>query len=122
MVVDDNKFNCELMERWLRRSGHTAVMAEGGKQALEKMGEKKFDLVLLDLMMPDINGLKILKQWKADEGTRHIPVIILSAYEEHEAAVQCIEAGAEDYLSKPFNHARLKARINACLRKTSQNK
>ncbi|MHC2368829.1 DNA-binding response OmpR family regulator [Bradyrhizobium diazoefficiens] len=89
----------------------------GGQQALQALANDEFDLVLLDLMMPDINGLDVLVRMKADERLRRIPVIMITALAETESAVRCIEAGAEDYLPKPFDPILLRARINACLHK-----
>src|SRR5262249_52757935 len=76
-----------------------------------------FDLILLDIMMPEMNGYQVLQELKADETLRHIPVIMISALDEIDSIVRCIESGAEDYLTKPFNPVLLKARIDACLEK-----
>ena len=81
------------------------------------VAEEDFDLVLLDLMMPDINGFDVLLRMKADERLRRVPVIMITALAETESAIRCIEAGAEDYLPKPFDPILLRARINACLHK-----
>jgi DNA-binding response OmpR family regulator len=89
--------------------------AENGRQALEMLRANKFDLVLLDIMMPEMDGYEVLHRLKADEALHHIPVIMISALSELDAAVRCIEMGAEDYLPKPFNPTLLKARIGACL-------
>ena len=76
-----------------------------------------FDLVLLDILMPDINGYQVLEQMKSDPELRHIPVIMISALDEIDSVVRCIEIGAEDYLSKPFDPVLLKARLGASLEK-----
>jgi adenylate cyclase len=89
----------------------------GGQQALQALAYNEFDLVLLDLMMPDINGFDVLMRMKADERLRRVPVIMITALAEAESAVRCIEAGAEDYLPKPFDPILLRARIDACLHK-----
>jgi DNA-binding response OmpR family regulator len=79
------------------------------------MQEQAFDLVLLDIMMPEMNGYQVLEHLKADDSLRHIPVIMISALDDMESVVRCIELGAEDYLFKPFNPTLLKARIGACI-------
>jgi class 3 adenylate cyclase/CheY-like chemotaxis protein len=117
LVVDDIEANRDLLSRRLTRDGHRVVSAASGKQALQALDDGEFDLVLLDLMMPDINGFEVLLRMKADERLRRIPVIMITALAETESAVRCIEAGAEDYLPKPFNPVLLRARINACLHK-----
>ena len=78
-------------------------------------GARQFDLVLLDIMMPNMNGYEVLEQMKADDKLRHIPVIMISAVDEIDSVVRCIELGAEDYLSKPFNPTLLRARVGASL-------
>ncbi|HIK56571.1 MAG TPA: response regulator [Synechococcales cyanobacterium M55_K2018_004] len=117
LVVDDNEMNRDLLSRRLQRQGHTIVMAEHGKAALEKLRSHAFDLVLLDIMMPEMNGYQVLEILKADPDLRHIPVIMISALDDIDSVVRCIELGAEDYLFKPFNPTLLKARIGACLEK-----
>ncbi|PSB09952.1 adenylate/guanylate cyclase domain-containing response regulator [filamentous cyanobacterium CCP2] len=117
LVVDDNEMNRDLLSRRLQRQGFTVVMAEDGKKALETIPEQPFDLVLLDVMMPQMNGYQVLEYLKADADLRHIPVIMISALDDMDSVVRCIELGAEDYLFKPFNQTLLKARIGACLEK-----
>jgi adenylate cyclase len=117
LIVDDTQATRELLSRRLEREGHRIVGAESGRSALGRIAEEPFDLVLLDMMMPDINGYEVLTQLKADIRFRHIPIIILSAFDEIDSAVRCIEAGAEDYLTKPFNSVVLRARIGASLEK-----
>ncbi|MFM9264774.1 adenylate/guanylate cyclase domain-containing protein [Tychonema sp. BBK16] len=117
LVVDDNEVNRDLLARRLQRQGHAVTVAEDGLQALELMRSEPFDLVLLDIMMPQMNGYQVLENLKADEKLRHIPVIMISAVDDIDSIVRCIELGAEDYLSKPFNPVLLKARISACLEK-----
>ena len=117
LIVDDTRAIRELLSRRLAREGHTIVEAENGRSALDRIAAEPFDLVLLDMMMPDINGYEVLTRVKADVSLRHIPVIILSAFDEIDSAVRCIEAGAEDYLTKPFNSVVLRARIGASLEK-----
>jgi len=117
LVVDDNQVNRDLLARRVKRQGHAIGSASDGFQALEMMRTQAFDLVLLDIMMPQMNGYQVLETLKADPKLRHIPVIMISAVDDIDSVVRCIELGAEDYLSKPFNPVLLKARINACLEK-----
>jgi class 3 adenylate cyclase len=117
LVVDDMESNRELLARRLGRDGHHVTVAEGGHQALALMQPHDFDLVLLDLMMPDMNGFEVLALLKADPRLHDIPVIMISALNDIDSVVRCIEAGAEDYLPKPFNPILLKARISAGLEK-----
>ena len=117
LVVDDNRMNRSLLARHLERRGHTVALAEQGRQALEMIPENKFDLVLLDVLMPEMDGYEVLKRIKADSKWRDIPVIVISALDEMDSVVRCIELGAEDYLPKPFDPVLLRARINACLEK-----
>ncbi|HEY7666218.1 MAG TPA: response regulator, partial [Xanthobacteraceae bacterium] len=109
--VDDNRF---ALTRRLARLGYLNVTtAADGRQALELLESKPFDLVLLDIMMPHVNGYEVLAQMKANERLRHIPVIMISAVDELDSVVRCIELGAEDYLPKPFNPTLLRARVGA---------
>ena len=117
LIVDDNEMNRDMLSRRLVRNGYTAATAENGRQALECLHAEPFDLVLLDIMMPQINGYEVLEAMKADDHLRDIPVIMISAVDEVESVVRCIQLGAEDYLSKPFNPVLLKARIGAVLEK-----
>jgi class 3 adenylate cyclase len=117
LVVDDNEVNRDLLSRQLKRQGHTPTLAENGRQALELMRKQEFDLALLDIMMPEMNGYQVLEHLKADPQLRHIPVIVISAVDDIESVVKCIELGAEDYLFKPFNQVLLRARIGASLEK-----
>jgi len=117
LVVDDLETNRSLLERRLTRDGHQVTTAHSGRRALDLMAVEEFDLVLLDLMMPEMNGFEALAHLKADERLYWVPVIMISALDEIDSVVRCIEAGAEDYLPKPFNPVLLKARINAALEK-----
>ncbi len=119
LVVDDNEMNRDVLSRRLERQGYAVAMAENGRQAMDAVRAQAFDLVLLDIMMPEMDGYAVLRQLKADETLRPIPVIMISALDELDSVVRCIEMGAEDYLSKPFNPTLLKARIGACLEKKS---
>ncbi len=115
LVVDDIKTNRDLLQRRLSQDGHTVLTAENGRKALATLGDNSVDLVLLDLMMPDLNGFEVLERMKADPEQRNIPVIIISALEETDGAIRCIEQGAHDYLPKPFNPVLLRARIRSGL-------
>ena len=117
LVVDDNASNRDLLSRRLVREGYRVTAAESGAAALALTAAEGFDLVLLDLMMPGMSGFEVLRRLKAEERTRDIPVIMISALDELDSTVRCIEAGAEDYLPKPFNPVLLRARIGACLEK-----
>jgi adenylate cyclase len=117
LVVDDNPSNRDLLTRRLGREGYRVTPAECGVSALALTAAQDFDLVLLDLIMPDLSGFEVLCRLKAQESTRHIPVIMISALDELDSTVRCIAAGAEDYLPKPFNPVLLRARISACLEK-----
>ncbi len=117
LVVDDNEMNREMLSRRLERQGYTPVIAENGRRAFELIRLSEPDLVLLDILMPEMNGYQVLERLKADPRLRHIPVIMISALDEIDSVVRCIEIGAEDFLSKPFNPVLLKARIGASLEK-----
>lgn len=115
LVVDDNAANRELLSRRLRRQGHVVEEAENGRIALERVRADPFDLVLLDVMMPEVNGYEALEVLKGDPQLRHIPVIMVTAIGETESIVRCIEMGAEDHLPKPYNPTLLRARVEASL-------
>jgi adenylate cyclase len=116
LVVDDNEDNRYTLTRRLKRQGYTNLEVAGdGREALAKVEQKAFDLVLLDVMMPEMDGYQVLEQLKADPAQRHVPVIMISALSELDSVVRCIQLGAEDYLPKPFNATLLKARIAASL-------
>jgi phosphoserine phosphatase RsbU/P len=117
LVVDDNESNRALLARRLRRQGYTVVLAENGRQALDKLRLRKFDLVLLDVIMPEMDGYRVLAAMKSDDALLHIPVIMISALDDLDTLARCIEAGAEDYLAKPFDPVLLKARIDSSLEK-----
>lgn len=117
LVVDDNGANRELLTRLLRRSGHFVADAADGVEALDLLEAKRFDLVLLDLQMPRLDGTGVLSVMKQDSYLRHIPVIMISGLDELPKIVECIQLGADDYLSKPFDQVLLQARIGACLEK-----
>jgi two-component system cell cycle response regulator len=115
LVVDDGAINRMLLARTLGEQGHLVTTADDGREALELLDRDVFDVVLLDIVMPELDGYTVLGQIKSDEALRHIPVIMITSVAELDSVVRCIEAGATDYLTKPFNGAVLEARINASL-------
>jgi adenylate cyclase len=117
LVVDDNVADRDVLERRLTRDGHNVVTAVDGASALEHVTKEEFDLILLDLIMPSMSGFEVLQRLKASDQTRDIPVIVISALDELDSVVRCIESGAEDYLAKPFNPTLLHARVTASLEK-----
>jgi class 3 adenylate cyclase len=118
LVVDDNEDNRYTLTRRLDREGYTDVVtASNGREALERLEEQEFDLVLLDIMMPEMDGYSVLENLRASGRLATLPVIVISALDEFDSVVRCIEMGAEDYLPKPFNATLLKARIAAVLEK-----
>jgi len=120
LIVDDNEDNRYTLRLLLESDGHERVIdASGGKEAIALLQKEKFNLVLLDLMMPDLNGDEVLKIIKADPDTRDIPVVMISADTDTEKVSKCIELGADDYLAKPFNPIILRARIASALRRRS---
>jgi adenylate cyclase len=117
LAVDDDDMNREMLVRRLQKIGYDVAEAANGREALNKLKESNYDLVLLDILMPDLDGFQTLEFMKADPRLKHIPVIMLTALDDVESNVRCIEAGAEDYVPKPFNPVILRARITASLEK-----
>jgi phosphoserine phosphatase RsbU/P len=118
LVVDDNEDNRYTLTRRLNREGYkNLTTAANGREALDELKAQAFDLVLLDIMMPDMNGYEVLEQVKATPVLRDIPIIMISALDEIDSVIRCIELGAEDYLNKPFNPTLLRARVGASLEK-----
>jgi DNA-binding response OmpR family regulator len=115
LVVDDDEMNRLTLAALLESEGYRAHTVEDGYQALEAMEAERFDAVLLDILMPGIDGLEVLRQVKADSRMWRIPVIVISAVDETSSIVRCLELGAEDFVSKPFDPVVLRARINAAL-------
>ena len=113
LAVDDLQENRELVARYLSRSGHIVVTAAGGEEALQTLDQADVDVVLLDLMMPDLDGREVLRRIKEHPEWRATPVIVISGRQDMEGIIECIEAGADDYLFKPFNPILLQARIKA---------
>ncbi len=117
LIVDDEPFNVDYLEQELEDLGHPTISAGNGMEALDLIGTEEPDLVLLDIMMPEMDGFQVLERLKSRETTRHIPVIMISALDDMSSVVKCIELGAEDYLTKPFDPVLLKSRIGASLEK-----
>ena len=117
LVAEDNKVNRLLLVRNLELMGHTVATAENGRVALESLRGNRFDLVLLDMEMPEVDGFGVLAEMKQDLVLRDVPVIVTSSLEGIDHVVRCVELGAEDYLHKPVNPVLLRARIGASLEK-----
>jgi len=117
LVVDDSAVNREILSRRLQQLGHEVGFAEDGVVCLERIREQPFDLILLDLWMPRLDGMAVLEQLKADPQLQSIPVIVLSADDEPQTVVRCIALGADDHLRKPCDPVFLRTRINASLEK-----
>jgi adenylate cyclase len=115
LVVDDNPFNREVLARRLQRQGHTVAEAVNGREALDILAAEHFDLVLLDIVMPEMNGLEVLARLKADDRLRHLPVIMISALTDIDNVAHCLQIGADDYLPRPYNATILRARVDALL-------
>lgn len=117
LVVDDSHLNRVRLSYSLNQQGYSVAQAEDGRQALAMLRQQPYDLVLLDIMMPEMDGAEMLRRMKADPALRNLPVIVVSARDDLACVVQCIELGAEDYLTKPFDPVLLRARISASLEK-----
>jgi DNA-binding response OmpR family regulator len=118
LIVDDNEMNRDMLARRLARLDYQTLAAENGERAIALMKQQSFALVLLDIMMPHMNGYEVLQYIKADPLLAATPVIMITAVDDLDSVVKCIEMGAEDYLFKPFNPVLLKARISATIEKT----
>ncbi len=117
LVADDDAINRIMLSRYLKILGYNVSLAENGRQTMEMIRANAFEAVLLDIDMPELNGFQILQTLKQDPLLRKIPVIMISALDDMDSIIRCIELGAEDYLTKPFNTVLLRARLNACLEK-----
>jgi two-component system, sensor histidine kinase and response regulator len=118
LIVDDDQVNRDILARQLQRLGFTVVAAATGSEALLSLRQSKFDVALVDLMMPVMDGLELLELMKTNEATSSIPVIMMSALDDLDGVSRCMERGAEDYLFKPFEPVLLSARISAALERT----
>jgi two-component system phosphate regulon response regulator PhoB len=117
LVVDDEEDILELVRHNLSKEGYDITCAQSGEKALEKATLKPFDMIILDLMLPGLDGLEVAKRLKAVAQTRHIPIIMLTAKGEEADVVAGLELGADDYITKPFSPRVLLARIKAVLRR-----
>ena len=117
LVVDDHDFSLDAVARSLTLDGHTVFVAKNGLQALTLLRARSFDLVLLDIMMPEVSGFQVLEQCRSDPQLQHIPIVVISGNDDLDSVVRCVEMGAADYLFKPFDHVLFKARVDACLEK-----
>jgi CheY-like chemotaxis protein len=115
LVVDDEALNRDLLATMLWRDGHVVASAQSGTEALKIMAESSFDVVLLDLMMPELNGFEVMARMRTNAKMRHIRIVVISGMDQDENAIKCIGYGAEDFLTKPVNALLLRARIGACL-------
>jgi len=115
LVADDHDISRSMLVRSLALEGHAVVAAENGQQALELLRVQPFDLLLLDIMMPVLNGFQVLEHCRSDPQLRNLPVVVVSGNSDLESVVRCVEMGAADYLLKPFDHVLFKARVDACL-------
>ena len=116
LAVDDDEFNLKLLRHLLAAEGHAVRTAASGEDALCSVAEQLPDLVLLDVMMPGMSGFEVLRQLKADARTRSIPIIMVTALEDQESRLKALEAGAEEFLSKPVNRAELQMRVKSLLK------
>lgn len=117
LVVDDDAANRDVLSRRLERQGYAVESADSGQKALDMLRDETFDLVLLDIMMPEMDGYEVLQRLKADDRLCHMPVIVVSALTDLDSAARCVEIGADEYLPKPFNPILLQARVRTCLEK-----
>ncbi|MEV4420406.1 response regulator [Patulibacter sp. NPDC049589] len=115
LVVDDDPINRRLLASHLQREGHDVATANDGLEGWALLRERAFDVVLLDVLMPELDGYEVLARIRGDAGLRHLPVIMISSVEETDSIVRCIELGADDYLPKPFSPVLLRARMTAGL-------
>jgi class 3 adenylate cyclase/CheY-like chemotaxis protein len=115
LVADDNPANLDLLSRMLTPLGHTVDRAADGEEALQALADASYDLLLLDVMMPKLDGYEVLRRVKQAEATRHLPVLMITSLDDLSSAVRCIGMGAADYLTKPFEPVLLQARIRSCL-------
>ena len=117
LVVDDIKVGREVLKNLLRRQGYQVSAAEDGVQALELLRSRPFDLILLDILMPRMNGYQVLETVRTDPNLHHISVIMISSVDETDSIIRCIELGADDYVTKPYDQVLLKARIKQYVEK-----
>ena len=115
LVVDDDGVSRAVLSNLLERQGHTVVVAKDGAEALALVPQRAFDLIVLDLLMPGMDGFEVVQKLKSDPASREIPVVMISSAEDMSGIVKSVKLGAEDYIFKPFDEVLLKARIDGCL-------
>ena len=115
LVVDDDGVSRAVLTNMLEKQGHAVVAARSGAEALGLVGERAFDLILLDLLMPGMDGFEVVQKLKAHSAARDVPVVIISSAEDMSGIVKSVKLGAEDYIFKPFDEVLLKARVDGCL-------
>lgn len=120
LVIDDEIHILELLSYNLKKEGYDVITAETGEEGLEYLHKEKTDLLILDLMLPGMNGMEVLNQMREDEALRQIPVIMLTAKQDEKSKIEGLELGADDYLSKPFSIKELIARVRSLLRRISE--
>ena len=116
LCVDDDPINLKLLEALLVSRGYAVIKAESGRIALEKISEQKIDLILLDVMMPEINGFEVCAMIKEEERFRNIPIVMVTALRSKDDRIRGIEAGADDFISKPFDQGEILARVKMLLK------
>jgi two-component system cell cycle response regulator len=116
LVVDDNKPNVELLQAHLESAGYVVITAFSGKEALARIASDKPDIILLDIMMPEMSGYEVCRRLKADPETKHTPVVMVTALHELEDVEKAVEVGADDFLMKPIHKHELFSRVKSMLR------
>jgi len=116
LIADDNLQNRELLEAYLADEGHEILMAADGRQTVDVATESQPDLVLLDIMMPKLSGYEVCEKLKADERTKNIPILMVTALRDMADIEKAVAAGADDFLSKPVHRIELKTRVKSLLR------
>lgn len=117
LIVDDQPHNRQILHDLCQILGHEAVLAENGQEAFDILQKQSIDLILSDILMPVMDGFELLRRVKADPDLRDIPILMITALDDLESVIKCIQGGADDYLIKPFNSVLLRARVDACLEK-----
>ena len=116
LIADDNQQNCELLDAYLSDEDYEIAMAYDGQQTLDRAGDWEPDLILLDIMMPKLSGYEVCQKLKADSQTRAIPILMVTALNEKNDIEKAVQAGCDDFLTKPVNQLELKTRVRSLLR------